>query len=172
MVMRHLFLLSISAFAILSFDTDGGNLPSIELKTLDGSNFNTANISNDGKPIIICIWELSCKPCLAEFDQMATKYAAWQKETGVKVVAISVDDSRNYDRVKPLVRSKGWKFDFYQDKTREFERASSVSYCPFTFILDGKGHIVYRKGAYVLGDEDLIYELVKKVAKGEMIETD
>ena len=41
-------------------------IPSVDIKALDGQSFNTINIDNDGKPIIISLWATWCKPCIAE----------------------------------------------------------------------------------------------------------
>jgi hypothetical protein len=40
---------------------------------------------------------------------------------------------------------------------------------PHTFLLDGSGKIVYQHTSYYEGLEDELFELVKKVAKGEDI---
>jgi peroxiredoxin len=169
----YVFIFSISLVAIspnLAFAQEDNSFPSIDIKTLDGENFNTSQLSNNGKPVILCIWEVSCVPCVQEFNNIAEYYDEWQKETGVKVVGISIDDNRNYSRVKPLVTSKGWKFDFYQDKNQDIKRALGISYCPYTVILDSSRSVVWRKGTYSAGDEDVMYEIVKKIAKGEKID--
>ncbi len=41
-------------------------LPSVDLKTIDGKRFNTKDIENEGKPIIICFFATWCKPCMVE----------------------------------------------------------------------------------------------------------
>jgi cytochrome c biogenesis protein CcmG, thiol:disulfide interchange protein DsbE len=83
--------------------TIGSKLPSVDIKTLNGEVFNTSNIDNDGKPIVISFWALWCKPCMKELNAIADVYEDWQDETGVKVVAISVDDARSMQKVKPTV---------------------------------------------------------------------
>ena len=45
----------------------------------------------------------------------------------------------------------------------------NIGFCPCTYLLDGQGNIVWEKGAYAEGDETLIYEMIKKLAKGEKI---
>src|SRR5215213_8293542 len=72
----------------------GRNIPSVAVKTLKGETANTSSISNDGKPIIISFWATWCKPCIEEMNNIAEVYPEWQKETGVKVVAVSIDDAR------------------------------------------------------------------------------
>ena len=70
-------------------------LPSIDIKDVDGNPFNTSKIQNDGKPIIISFWATWCKPCIKELTTIADDYSDWQEETGVKLYAVSVDDSRS-----------------------------------------------------------------------------
>ena len=53
-------------------------IPSVDIKKLDGSTFNTANIKNDGKPMIIDFWATWCSPCKAELNAIAEDYADWQ----------------------------------------------------------------------------------------------
>ena len=142
-----------------------------DIKTLDGKVFNTSNISNNGKPVIICIWETFCKPCIAELDAISDEYEGWQKETGVKVIAISIDNSRSIANVSTIVKSKGWEFEVYTDVNQDFKRVMNIGFCPYTYLLDGQGNIVWEKGAYAEGDETLIYEMIKKLAKGEKIST-
>ncbi len=167
--MRYLFLF-VALFSLSSFIPNEENgIPAVSVKSLDGKSVNTSDITNDKKPIILCIWEMSCAPCIHEFDEISKKYENWQKETGVKIVAISVDDNRNYNRVPSLVKSKGWKFDFYQDKNQDLKRALGVSICPSTIIINGKGEIVWRKSGYLQGDEEIIYETLQKVTKGEKV---
>ncbi|MBC7555122.1 MAG: TlpA family protein disulfide reductase [Taibaiella sp.] len=142
-------------------------LPSADVRELSGKSINTSTISNNGKPMILFIWEVTCQPCIAEFMAVSRKYDSWKNETGVKIVAISVDDSRSSGRVLPLVRGKGWEFEFYTDANQAFKRAMNVTYCPYVFVVNGKGEICWQKSGYAPGDETLIYSIVKKVLKGE-----
>ena len=147
----------------------GNKLPSVNVKTLDGKTFNTSEISNDGKPILIAFWALWCKPCKKELDAYNELYEDWQDETSVKIIAVSIDDARSTAKVKPFVMGKDWQFDVFLDPNQEFKRAMSVNMVPHTFLLDGNGKIVYQHTSYYEGLEDELFELVKKVAKGEDI---
>jgi peroxiredoxin len=167
-------LLTLLFIMLLGFgsmaQTDAGKkLPSVNIKTLDGKIINTQTISNDGKPILISFWALWCKPCKKELDAYNELYEEWQEETGVKIVAISIDDARSTAKVKPFVNGKDWQFDVLLDPNQEFKRAMSVNMVPHTFLLDGNGKIVYQHTSYYEGLEDELFELVKKVAKGEDI---
>ena len=113
--MKNLFLLLLLGLLSLNISAQESTLPKVMLKTLDGQSFNTSSISNDGKPIIISFWALWCKPCQKELDAFNESYEDWQKETGVKIYAVSIDDSRSTARVAPLVKGKGWEFEVWTD---------------------------------------------------------
>lgn len=152
-----LFLGGMSAFA---------ELPSVMLKDMDGRSVNTAELSNDGKPIVIDFWATWCKPCIRELNAIKEVYPDWQEETGVKVIAVSIDEAQNAQKVKPLVSRMGWEYDVLLDPNSEFKRQMGVSDPPHVFVVDGTGKIVWNHQGYVEGSEDEIYEAVLK-ALGE-----
>ena len=46
----------------------------------------------------------------------------------------------------------------------------NVNVVPHTFIIDGKGEIVWQHNSYAEGDEIQLYENVKHLIKGEKLE--
>ena len=166
-------LLSILFTTVLSIgvnaQNDGRKIPAIEIKNLDSSPFNTGDIQNDGKPIIISFWATWCSPCKRELNTIAEDYVDWQEETGVKLIAISIDDARNMQKVKPYVDGQSWDYEVYLDPNADFKRAMNVNNVPHTFLIDGEGNIVWQHNSYQPGDEEELYELVEKLAAGESI---
>ncbi|MDD4847566.1 MAG: TlpA disulfide reductase family protein [Bacteroidales bacterium] len=142
-----------------------GKLPNVTLKNLDGQSFSTANIKNNGKPIIITFWATWCKPCMKEHDAINEVYQDWVDETGVKLYAVSIDNSRSASRVKPTVNGKGWEFEVLSDVNQDFKRAINVNEPPHTFILDGSGNIRWQHVGYMDGDENQYIEVVKQILK-------
>lgn len=174
-----LFLFSAAAFSQTEIVNDtsagasgmkGRAIPSVNVTTLDGGIFNTANISNNGKPIVINFWATWCAPCKRELNTMAETYSEWQEKTGVKIIAVSIDDARNMGKVAPYVNGQGWDYEVYIDPNSDFRRALNVNNVPHTFLLNGKNEIVWQHNSYVPGDEEHLYELIQKVANGESID--
>lgn len=168
-IMIGLFAVSMIAFTANAQTPEGQKIPATDLKTLDGKTVNASTFSNDGKPMIIDFWATWCKPCKKELDAIAEVYEEWQKETGVKLIAVTIDDSRSSGRAGTDVKTHGWAYEIYLDPNQDFKRALNVGDIPQVFIIDGNGNIVWSKTAYVDGSEAHIYEVLKKVAKGEKI---
>lgn len=144
------------------------SLPSVELKTLNNENFNTANLVNDG-PMVISFWATWCSPCKRELNTIHEVYQDWQDETGVKLVAISIDDARNAYKVKPYVDGQAWDYQVLIDQNADFKRAMGVNNVPHTFLLDKEGNVVWQHNSYQPGDEDRLYDLIQKLARGEKV---
>ena len=106
---------------------------------------------------------------MRELDAMDELYEEWQEDLGIKIIAVSIDDSRNSGKVGPLAKTKGWDYDVYVDSNQDFKRALGVNNIPHTFVLDGSGNIVRQHTGYALGDEDELYEVLEKVAAGQAV---
>ena len=154
---------SLLALFLLSASMEGGSkIPSVKLKDLDGNSVNTAELSNDGKPMVISFWATWCAPCKKELNAIHEVYEDWQDETGVKVIAVSIDDARSATRVKPYVDAQGWDFEVLMDTNGDFKRSLNVNNVPQTFLIDGSGKIVWTHSGYSPGDE---YELLEEIEK-------
>lgn len=140
-------------------------LPSVNLKDIDGKSVNTAELSNDGKPFVISFFATWCKPCLRELKTIAGVYDEWQEETGVKLIAVSIDEAQNAQKVKPLVNGFNWEYEVLLDPNGEFKRQMGVNDIPHVFVVDGEGNIVWNHQGYVDGGEEDILEQVVKLTK-------
>ncbi|MCG8582940.1 MAG: TlpA family protein disulfide reductase [Bacteroidales bacterium] len=140
-------------------------LPSVNIKTLKGKTINTSTLNNDGKPMVISFWATWCKPCVNELTNISEVYPDWQDETGVKVIAISIDDSRSMTRIAPFINGKGWEFEVYADPNGDLRRAMNVVNVPHTFLLNGQGQVVYQHTSYNEGDEEELFSKILQLTK-------
>ena len=162
--MKKIFFLFCTLMMAGSVFAQNAKMPeNITLKNLNGESVQSSVIQNDGKPVIISFWATWCKPCNRELNNIKDVYEEWQEETGVKLIAISIDDARYASRVKPHVDGNDWPYEVYIDQNSDLKRAMGVVNVPHTFILNGKGEIVWQHTGYQDGGEEEVIDKVKEL---------
>ena len=138
-------------------------LPSVTLKDINGKTVRTDTLSNNGRPIIIDFFATWCKPCNRELTAISEVYEEWQEETGVKLIAVSIDQAQNINKVRPLVDQHGWPYEVLLDPNSDFKRALGIQMIPYVLIVDGDGTIVYKHNGYTDGAEEELIEKVREL---------
>lgn len=162
--MKRLFLPLLAVFCF-SMNRAWAQLPSVTLKSMDGKEVRTDTLSNGGRPFIVDFFATWCKPCNRELDAISEVYGDWQEETGVKIIAVSIDQAQNVNKVKPLVASHDWSYEVLLDPNSDFLRLLGGQAVPYTLIVDGGGKIVYKHNGYTDGAETELIEKVRELLK-------
>ena len=157
-------LLSTAISAQDNHSSTSKKLPSVKIKDMDGNQVNTAELGLKG-PIIISFWATWCSPCKRELNTIHEEYADWQDETGVTLVAVSVDDQKTQKSVPMYVNGKAWDYLVLMDPNGDFKRAMGVNNVPHTFLIDKNGEIVYSHNNFAPGDEEELYEELLKLGE-------
>ncbi|NPD82069.1 TlpA family protein disulfide reductase [Prevotella sp. PINT] len=160
--MKRIILATILALAGM-INEAAAQLPAVTLKSMDGKTVRTDTLSNNGKPFIIDFFATWCKPCNRELKAINEVYEEWQEETGVKLIAVSIDQAQNIHKVKPLVDENGWPYEVLLDPNGDLKRALGIQMIPYTLIVDGKGNIVYKHNGYTDGAEAELIEKVREL---------
>jgi len=139
-------------------------LPDVELKTLSNSIISTKKIASENELIIISLWATWCVPCKNELDAVSDLYQDWIDETNVVYYAVSIDDSRTSNRIKPMINGKDWDFEILLDQNSDLKRAFGISTVPYTVIVKNQ-KVVYKHTGYTPGYEEELYSELLKYSK-------
>jgi len=121
---------------------EGEPAPGLEARLLDGNRFSLAEAS--GKVVIVNFWATWCEPCRAEMPALDAYYKKHKAE-GLEVVAISMDQAADDNKVQEVVRA----FSFRAGLGREagFRGYGRIWRIPLTFVIDRSG-ILKKDGWY------------------------
>ena len=139
------------------------SLPDTKIKSLQGNEvmFNSFGNTRD-TAVIISFWATWCIPCIQELNTIHDQYEDRQKETPFRFIAVSIDDARTMQKVKPFVAGKGWPYEIYLDVNSDLKRALNIIDVPHILIIKN-GKIVYQHNGYVNGNEEELFEMLKKI---------
>lgn len=160
--MKILCLAIVCAFSSLSSIAQN-NLPDTKIKTLSGDEIAFSELGgNSDTAIIVSLWATWCVPCIEELETIRDQYDERRQETPFRLVAISIDDTRTSQRVKPFVKGRGWPFEIYLDINSDLKRALNINDVPHVIIIKN-GKIVYQHNGYVAGNEEELFEKLKSI---------
>lgn len=158
-------LTAITFLSVLSLGAQ--ELPSTTLKTLDGKQIDVKDAISKEGPTVISFWATWCKPCIKELTAFTDFAVDLEDEFGAKVLAVSIDDTRNSSRVAPMVQGQGWDYTVLLDENQDLKRNLGIVNVPFTLVLNKDGEVVWKHSGYSPGDEETLAEVVEEVASGK-----
>ena len=150
------------SMVIYNLSSAQNSLPDTKIKSLAGNDVLFNSLGNSDTAVIVSFWATWCIPCIQELNTIHDQYDERQKETPFRLVAISIDDSRTTQKVRPFVAGKGWPFEIYLDINSDLKRALNINDVPHILIIKN-GKIVYQHNGYVNGNEEELFEKLKSL---------
>ncbi|GFE73837.1 hypothetical protein NTCA1_14860 [Novosphingobium sp. TCA1] len=126
------------AFAASSRPVVGQTAPDFELTLIDGSKVSLADLK--GQVVVLNFWATWCVPCRKELPTLDAYYAA-QRQTGLKVFAITTEGSIPLYRLKALFAAMA-----IPSAKRIKGPYGPLEGVPTNFIIDRAGKLRYAKG--------------------------
>ena len=118
----------------------GSRAPAFSAHVL-GSATQTKTLADyQGQVMIVNIWATWCEPCKVEMPSLEQLYKLYGP-SGLKVVAVSIDETASDDSIRAYARNMGLTFEILHDKTGEMEKAYQTTGYPESFVVARDGVI-------------------------------
>ncbi len=137
--MRALPLLLLAACAHLPSARVGAQLPPLRVRTLDGAEVDLASLRG---PALVDLWATWCVPCAHALPF----YQRLAKETGIRVVAISIDAEDA--PVREWLSRNPAPFEILRDPDGEAAEVLGMIQMPTSFLLDARGVVRARHDGF------------------------
>ncbi len=139
----------------------------IPLRNAAGDTLNSSLVfAKNGKPTVVMFWLTTCGPCRMELKAINEKFEGWKQQADFNLYAVSTDWPKNFPAFVSRVEESKWPFPAYYDLNREFRLVmpGELNGLPQIFVLDKEGSVAYHTRKYMPGDEDKLFEEVRKLA--------
>lgn len=117
----------------------GSRAPDFRAKVLGKNQYKTL-ADYKGKVVLLNVWATWCAPCQAEIPSLERLYKAYG-DSGLKLVAVSIDDYVSEDSIRAFARNFGVTFEILHDSTHAIERAYQTTGYPESFVIGPDGTI-------------------------------
>lgn len=119
--------------------TVGSQAPNFRAKVIGENRYKTFD-DYRGEVVLLNVWGTFCPPCIYEMPSLQKLYETY-KDSGLKLVAVSIDDAVSEDSVAAFARNLGVTFEILHDPTHAIEKSWQVTGYPETFVVGKEGTI-------------------------------
>ena len=117
----------------------GSQAPNFRAKVLGENRYKTFD-DYKGQVVLLNVWGTYCPPCIVEMPSLQKLYETY-RDSGLKLVAVSIDDAVSEDSIRTFAKNLGVTFEILHDPTHEIERAYQITGYPETFVIGTEGTI-------------------------------
>ena len=121
----------------------GSRAPDFMAMTLDAVPAPRTLASYEGQTVLLNIWATWCTPCRVEMPSMQALHQEYGP-SGLRVVAVSVDESGATAKIREFVRELGLTFEVLHDASGEIQQTYQLTGLPETFVIRADGMIIKR----------------------------
>jgi cytochrome c biogenesis protein CcmG/thiol:disulfide interchange protein DsbE len=150
----------ISFFIIFSFFSHAQTaISSAMLKPMRGAVAPFSSFTQKDSLILICFWSVNSDESINELNAISAHYDNWKESAKFKLMAVSIDEGKIANRVRPTSIGNEWTFSIFIDINGDLRKALSSSNLPQSFVIKN-GKIVYQQSGYEAGTENYLFQKI------------
>ena len=143
----------------------GDKVPNFELPGLDGANLSfDKDIKGKNDAAFLIFMTSACSACQAEVSAVNDIKVKYKDKVGIYAIMV---DIRGIDTVKPYTVTYKYDATYLLDPKFTVPRLFGFNYTPSILLIDKDGKIVFKKGGYTPGDEEMLQDKVVGMVKAK-----
>jgi hypothetical protein len=153
--MKIILIFWLIIFSIASEGQD--SLQQARLKSLQGKIAPFSAFAKKDSLFLICFWSALSEESITELNSINANLEQWQKMKSFRFMAISVDEGKTANRMRPTYNMNGWTFEVYADIYGDLRRALHSDNFPQSMIVY-KNDIIYEQSGWTAGTENYLIQ--------------
>ncbi len=121
----------------------GSKAPPFRAWTIDGTDRVKRLADYKGDVVLLNVWATWCPPCKAEMPTLERLHEMYGAD-GLKIVAVSVDETASDDSIRTYARNMGLRFEILHDSAGAIEQMYQVMGYPETYVI-GRDGVIHKK---------------------------
>jgi cytochrome c biogenesis protein CcmG, thiol:disulfide interchange protein DsbE len=153
--MKKIFIFCLVLFSITASGQD--SLQQAKIKSLQGKIAAFSVFAKKDSLFLICFWSISSDESIAELNSINASLEHWQSMTSFRFMAVSVDEGKAANRLRPVYNQNGWTFEAYSDIYGDLRKALHSNNLPQSLIIY-KNEIIYEQSGRTEGTENYLIQ--------------
>jgi hypothetical protein len=134
-----------------------GSLQDAKIKSLQGKIAPFSVFAKKDSLFLICFWSVSSEESITELNSINANLEHWQSLLPFRFMAVSVDEGKLANRLRPVYNQNSWTFEAYSDLNGELRNALHSNNLPQSMIVY-KNEIIYEQSGWTNGTENYLIQ--------------
>lgn len=134
-----------------------GSIQDAKIKSLQGKIEPFSVFAKKDSLFLICFWSVSSDESITELNSINANLEHWQSLLPFRFMAVSVDEGKLANRLRPVYNQNSWTFEAYSDLYGDLRKALHSNNLPQSMIVY-KNEIIYEQSGWTGGTENYLFQ--------------
>ena len=153
--MKEILMFSLVLFSLGA--SAQGSIQEAKIKSLQGKIAPFSVFAKKDSLFLICFWSVSSDESITELNSINANLEHWQSLLSFRFMAVSVDEGKLANRLRPVYNQNGWTFEAYSDPYGDLRKALHSNNLPQSMIVY-KNDIIYEQSGWTGGTENYLFQ--------------
>ena len=153
--MKEILMFSLVLFSIGA--SAQGSIQEAKIKSLQGKIAPFSVFAKKDSLFLICFWSVSSDESITELNSINANLEHWQSLLPFRFMAVSVDEGKLANRLRPVYNQNSWTFEAYSDPYGDLRKALHSNNLPQSMIVYNN-EIIYEQSGWTGGTENYLIQ--------------